>query len=87
VRCGNELGAGYADDQLLGFGECYSGGDCRGDIVVTTSDQTPERVAEFGNDEWSVMAVRPDEAGTYRIVFSIEELSTTDFEDIPSVDD
>jgi len=39
-------GASDADDQLLDVGECYSGGDCYGDLAGVTSDQTPEAIDE-----------------------------------------
>ena len=83
---GHDLDAGYADGQASGYGKCYSGGPCYGPGPGT--DQTPEFTSEFSSDDWSVMGeadyVASDEQ---RTVFSIEELSTVDFEDIPSVDD
>lgn len=82
---GHALGAGYDDDQALRVGECYSGGPCYGPGPGT--DQTPEFATPASTDEWSVMSRNPDTFGTYRTAFSLEELSTTDFEDIPSVDD
>jgi hypothetical protein len=82
---GHALGAGYADDQALRVGERYSGGRCYGPGPGT--DQTPEYATAERNGEWSVMSLDPDRFGTYRTAFSIEELSTSDFEDIPSVDD
>jgi len=78
--------AGYADDQAFQVGECYSGGTCYG--PGPGSDQTPEFTSEFSTDEWSVMG--DADYASYsqvRTAFSIEELSTVDFEDIPSVDD
>jgi hypothetical protein len=81
----NGLGAGYADDQAFQVGECYSGGRCYGPGPGT--DQTPEYIAQSNDPIWSTMSVDPETYGAYRISFSIEELATTDFNDIPSVDD
>jgi hypothetical protein len=78
------LGAGYADDQAEQVGECYSGGDCYGEFVGTTSDQTPEYATAERNGVWSVMSRNSGRFGTYRTAFSIEELSTVDTTEIPS---
>jgi hypothetical protein len=75
------------DDQALRFGECYSGGDCYGEFVGTTRDQTPEYATQDDDAVWSVMSTDPETFGEFRTAFSIEELSTVDFDDIPSVDD
>ncbi|PSP83726.1 hypothetical protein BRC96_07875 [Halobacteriales archaeon QS_6_64_34] len=82
---GHGLGAGYADDQAFQVGECYSGGTCYG--PGPGSDQTPEAVSGSTFGGWSVMAERPELFGLDRTAFSIEELTTLDFEDIPSVED
>lgn len=81
---GHGLGAGYADDQLLGIGECYSGGTCYG--PQDGEDRTPEAVAIGRQGEWPIMGEANHINGS-RTAFSIEELSTVDFQDIPSVDD
>ena len=83
----NGLIAGYVNNQGLQVGECYSGGDCHGDVTGATSDQTPEEATTESDGVWSVMSERPDVFETSRTAFSIEELTTIDFEDIPSVDD
>jgi hypothetical protein len=48
MRYGHPQWAGYADDQTLQVGECYSGGRCYGPGPGT--DQTPEYTPEFAND-------------------------------------
>jgi len=90
---GHTLGAGWLDDEELvvidNAQECYSGESC----VLGGSDATPEEVDGFGSD-WSIMA----EGGTNievfnsrtnqpRFAFSIEETATTDFQNIPSIND
>ena len=82
---GHGLSVGWADDQAVRVGECYSGGRCYGPGPGT--DQTPEAVEVDTNGEWSVMAGRPKTFGSSRTAFSIEELMTVDMADIPSVDD
>ena len=83
---GHDLDAGYADGQASGYGECYSGGRCYGPGLGT--DQTPEEVAGNPEGRWPVMGdAEYMNSGNSRTAFSIEELSTIDFEDIPSVDD
>lgn len=88
---GHALGAGWADDTAIpwfGFAcpkcfEMYSG-DIEGRVFEP--DETPERVN--GDIEWSIM--RAGDANDYasdlppRLAYSIEELSTMDFEEIPS---
>ena len=82
----NGLGAGYADDQAFQVGECYSGGRCYGPGPGT--DQTPEAVDGNPDGTWPVMGdAEYIDYSESRTAFSIEELSTIDFEDIPSVDD
>jgi|GEM_PF-6202621 len=67
--------------------EVYSG-DVDGDELGV--DTTPERVERNGDEEWSVMRYgSATEQDTHqrlpsRLAFSIEELSTVDFEKIPS---
>lgn len=80
----------YPDDKGYGFGECYSGGPCYGwgDTGITGGgeDETPEYTPEFQSDDWPVIG-EAFYVENNRIAFSIEELSTIDFEEIPSVDD
>lgn len=88
---GHALGAGWADDMpipWIGFAcskcfEVYSG-DVDGDFFEP--DETPEELN--GDVQWSIMWART--ANSYAsgkipsLTYSIEELSTVDFEDIPS---
>ena len=83
---GHGLSVGWADDQAVRVGECYSGGTCYGPGPGT--DQTPEAVAGNPEGQWPVMGeAKYIGHRTSRTAFSIEELSTIDLEDIPSVDD
>lgn len=89
------IGVGRADDDPLPFPiagnvipkgfEVYSG-DKDGDCL--NSDGTPEELK--GEVAWSVMtcgaAEDQDVSSLPRLAFSIEELSTIDFEKIPSGD-
>jgi hypothetical protein len=94
---GHALGVGWADDTaisipLVGDGlipkgfEVYSG-DIDGDAFEP--DETPER-AVGRNPKWSIMmsGTANNLAATAspqpRLAYSIEELSTIDFEDVPS---
>ncbi|PSP47031.1 hypothetical protein BRC69_01820, partial [Halobacteriales archaeon QH_6_66_25] len=94
---GHALGVGWADDTaisipLVGDGlipkgfEVYSG-DVDGDAFEP--DETPER-AVGPSPEWSIMrsGTADNLAATAspqpRLAYSIEELSTIDFEDVPS---
>lgn len=97
---GHVLGAGWADDTpipVFGFVvengyEVYSG-DVDGDIFEP--DETPERVNINGRSEyeWSIMTrgtaidFGDSSSNTPMLTYSIEELSTIDFEKIPSRDD
>ena len=94
---GHALGVGWVDDTaisipLVGDGlipkgyEVYSG-DIDGDAFEP--DETPER-AVGPSPEWSIMrsGTADNLAATAspqpRLAYSIEELSTIDFEDVPS---
>ncbi|QPV64146.1 hypothetical protein I7X12_05850 [Halosimplex litoreum] len=92
---GHGLGIGWLDDKGSGhIAECYSGSFCVGQFGVGGgNDETREEVV-FPNSQnpdsvWSIMAPtgRPDSLDGDRFVFSIEELFTVDFEDIPSKND
>ena len=95
---GHALGVGWADntpitspglDELIPKGfEVYSGDvDVEGDAFEP--DETPER-AVGPSPEWSIMmpGTADNLAATAspqpRLAYSIEELSTIDFEDVPS---
>ncbi|ACV12815.1 hypothetical protein Huta_2654 [Halorhabdus utahensis DSM 12940] len=80
---GHGLGAGTADDHTLRIGECYSGGTC---YTGADQDQTPENVTRYNDGKWPVMG-DARYVGPQRTAFSIEELLTIDFNDIPSVDE
>lgn len=92
---GHGLSIGWADDKgapgLPHVAECYSGQDCVGQMGVGGGrDETLERVLLPGQSRpvevWSIMSRtdQPDAIGRLRFLFSIEELSTVDFEDIPA---
>jgi len=97
------LSIGWNDDKdAAGFeavGECYSGQDCVGPFdvgpfrFVGGNDQTPENVVlpsdTTSSQVWSIMARtnEPAPLNGNRFAFSIEELSTVDFEDIPATDE
>ncbi|NHN64690.1 hypothetical protein G9463_15480 [Haloarcula sp. JP-Z28] len=88
---GHTLGAGTADDKILGVGECYSGGSCygfgpMGSVTGGGEDTTPERIRRNGDTEWPVMG-DADYYGNARTAFSIEEISTIDFNDTPTIDE
>jgi len=90
---GHGLGAGTADDEQLRIGECYSGLDCPygidGNGIIQDGDPepTPENVTQYPNQpEWPVMG-RAFYIDGNRTAFSIEELLTADFKEVPSVDD
>ncbi|MFC7139757.1 hypothetical protein ACFQMA_07880 [Halosimplex aquaticum] len=92
---GHGLGIGWLDDKGSGhIAECYSGDFCVGQFGVGGGDdETPERIEIPGRGiqtaEWSIMGETGDPIGspfeTYR--YSIEELLTIDFNDVPSTDD
>jgi hypothetical protein len=84
---GHVFGAGTADDSLAKVGECYSGDECViGSPVSPGEDETPEKITKLGTDSWPIMGYAvPIEPG--RVAFSIEELTTVDTEDKPSVND
>ncbi|QLH81747.1 hypothetical protein [Halosimplex pelagicum] len=92
---GHGLGIGWLDDKGPGhIAECYSGDFCVGQFGVGGGDdETPERIEIPGRGiqtaEWSIMGETGDPIGspfeTYR--YSIEELLTIDFNDVPSTDD
>jgi len=97
---GHALSIGWADDAPLpGIGsvhgehayEVYSGND--GSSIAGGVDETPEYLAVDGpvaRDHQSIMArgyavnPRGAETETPRLVFSIQELSTVDLNQIPS---
>ncbi|WP_254766184.1 hypothetical protein [Salinilacihabitans rarus] len=94
-EAGHVLGVGWADDtaiEVAGIGvvpkgmEVYSG-DINGNNFEP--DETPE-YANGPNPRWSIMrAGTANDLGTGptpRLAFSLEELSTIDFEDVPSRD-
>jgi len=87
------LGISWLDDNGPShIAECYSGSFCVGQFGVGGgSDETPEEVILGGNtqDDWSLMAPTNDPVPTVNDMYgySIEELLTIDFEDIPSIDD
>lgn len=94
---GHAWAIGWRDDKGPGqFVECYSGGSCYDwEGVIEFQDDTPERVdvapAQPGGmlEDWSLMAETfdPKLHGGQRFAFSIEELSTIDDEDQPSIND
>lgn len=86
---GHAIGAGYADDEFATLGECYSGGDCAAKGVDVQVDQTPEQIRLRGgiSTRWSIMFQSGTPRQKERFAFSIEEISTVDFNDIPSKDE
>lgn len=93
------LSIGWADDKGPGhIAECYSGQRCvEGSIVGQIGvgggmDETPEFLVPPGSGPslkvWSIMALTNDPLPMNgpRFAFSLEELSTVDFTDIPSTD-
>ncbi|GGK83713.1 hypothetical protein GCM10009067_39820 [Haloarcula sebkhae] len=54
--------------------------------ITGREDQTPEETSRFQDNSWPIMG---DSfiASPGRTVFSIEELTTVDTDDLPSVDD
>ena len=91
---GHSLGVSWLDDKGPGhIAECYSGDFCVGQFGVGGgNDETPERIEIPGSStqtaEWNIMGETGDPIGspseTYR--YSIEELLTIDFDEIPSTD-
>ncbi|WEL22833.1 hypothetical protein [Halorhabdus sp. BNX81] len=91
---GHALSIGWLDDKGPGhIAECYSGGSCYGEFGVGGGDdETPEEVdrqpGQPGgiSDDWSVMSstAEPERMDRRRFAFSLEELFTVDFSDIPS---
>ncbi|QLH81749.1 hypothetical protein [Halosimplex pelagicum] len=87
------LGAGWLDNKGSGhIAECYSGQDCAGQFGVGDgNDNTNETVVLSGSTTqvWSIMArtggPRASSLKMYR--YSIEELLTIDFEDVPSTNE
>lgn len=93
---GHALRSGWAEEKsaplLPHVAECYSGEDCIGafGVVGGGEDETLEWVLLPGTSQsvrrWSIMGRtdRPDPINMNRFVYSIEELSTVDFKDIPT---
>jgi len=85
------LGVGWLDDKGPGhIAECYSGEDCVGKFGVGDgNDKTVETVVILGSTTqvWSIMArTRGPIASNEKMYrYSIEELLTIDFEDVPSI--
>ena len=95
---GHSLGVGWLDDKGPGhIAECYSGDFCVGQFGVGGGDdETPETVDLAPNNpnsgttnQWSIMSTtgRPNTVVTVYYGFSLEELMTIDFRDIPSTND
>ena len=86
------LGVGWVDDKGPGhIAECYSGSFCQGQFGVGGGlDKTPEDVTLGSNpqNDWSIMAPTNDPVPLVNTMYgySIEELLTIDFEDVPSID-
>ena len=87
---GHLLGAGRADDIIARRPEVYSGEDDNGVL----RDATPEEVGLRNRrpnrlDEWSVMAEggRAEFVQNRYVPFSIEELSTIEFNNVDSIQD
>ena len=83
----------FYEKDLGHIAECYSEDFCVGQCGVGGGDdETPERIEIPGSStqtaEWSMMGETGDPIGshseTYR--YSIEELLTIDFDEIPSTD-
>jgi hypothetical protein len=57
-----------------------------GSVTGGGEDNTPERIRRNGDTEWPVMG-DADYYGNARTAFSIEEISTIDFNDTPTIDE
>ncbi|WP_008527821.1 hypothetical protein [Halorhabdus tiamatea] len=92
---GHALSIGWLHDKGDGhIAECYSGSDCvNGSIagvklVGGGEDETPEYISGFDEPEWSIMTDGYSAAMMgRRLAYSIEELTTVDLKDVPSIDD
>ncbi|AWB26684.1 hypothetical protein HARCEL1_02625 [Halococcoides cellulosivorans] len=89
---GHGLSAGWLDDKGLKIGECYSGGYCYGidpggRVTGGGNDLTIESTQRYSDGLWPIMGDANPIDKTQRTAFSIEEILTINFVNIPSKDE